>query len=77
MLGGISGKDAKLTTDESPERVAAVQRLSLAYLRSILYPEDPAWRDTRARPSPVKKRLRAGSTANKRRTPQRGPIGPA
>lgn len=42
-LGGISGYDAAETTDESPERVAAVQRLSWAYLRSALYPEDPAW----------------------------------
>jgi hypothetical protein len=31
------------TTDENPERVAAVQRLTWAYLRSALYPEDPAW----------------------------------
>ena len=42
-LGGIAGYDAAETTDESPERVAAVQRLSWAYLRSALYPEDPAW----------------------------------
>ena len=42
-LGGISGYDAAETTDESPERVAAVQRLTWAYLRSALYTEDPAW----------------------------------
>jgi fermentation-respiration switch protein FrsA (DUF1100 family) len=42
-LGGISGYDAAETTDESPERVAAVQRLTWAYLRSVLYPEDSAW----------------------------------
>ena len=42
-LGGISGYDAAETTDESPERVAAVQRLSWAYLRSALYPQDTAW----------------------------------
>ncbi len=42
-LGGISGFDAAETTDESPERVAAVQRLTWAYLRSALYPEDSAW----------------------------------
>ena len=43
LLGGISGWDAKETTDESPERVAAVQRLTWAYLRSALYPGDAAW----------------------------------
>jgi len=42
-LGGISGYDAAETTDESIERVAAVQRLTSAYLRTALYPEDPAW----------------------------------
>lgn len=42
-LGGVSGYDAGETTDESPERVAAVQRMTWAYLRSALYPEDPAW----------------------------------
>ncbi|RDW73433.1 platelet-activating factor acetylhydrolase plasma [Coleophoma cylindrospora] len=42
-LGGISGYDVAETTDESPERVAVVQRLTWAYLRSELYPEDPAW----------------------------------
>lgn len=43
VLGGISGYDAAETTDESPERVAAVERLIWAYLRSALYPEDAAW----------------------------------
>lgn len=43
MLGGITGYDAADTTDENPERVAVVQRLTWAYLRSTLYPEDPAW----------------------------------
>jgi pimeloyl-ACP methyl ester carboxylesterase len=43
LLGGVSGYDAAETTDENPERVAAVQRLTWAYLRSALYPEDPAW----------------------------------
>jgi len=42
-LGGVSGYDVAETTDESPERVAAVQRLTWAYLRSALYPEDSAW----------------------------------
>lgn len=42
-LGRISGYDAAECSDESPERVAVVQRLTWAYLRSALYPEDPAW----------------------------------
>lgn len=42
-LGGIAGYDAAETTDESPERVAVVQRMSWAWLRTALYPEDPAW----------------------------------
>lgn len=47
-LGGISGYDVAETTDENPERVAAVQRLTWAYLRTALYPEDPAWTVARA-----------------------------
>ena len=43
MLGGISGYSVTETTDENPERVAAVQRLTWAYLRSALYPGDTAW----------------------------------
>ena len=46
-LGGISGYDVAETTDENPERVSAVQRLTWAYLRSELYPEDPAWQVAR------------------------------
>ncbi|MEO3822583.1 chlorophyllase [Actinomadura sp. B10D3] len=42
-LGGISGYDVAETTDEDPERVAAVQHLTWSYLRSGLYPGDPAW----------------------------------
>lgn len=42
-LGGVAGYDVAETTDESIERVGAVQRLSRAYLRSALYPEDPIW----------------------------------
>ncbi|MGH8878246.1 MAG: alpha/beta hydrolase family protein [Stackebrandtia sp.] len=44
-LGGISGYDVAETTDENPQRVAAVQRLTAAYLRSEFYPEDPAWKE--------------------------------
>ncbi|ANN17276.1 chlorophyllase [Amycolatopsis orientalis] len=43
-LGGISGYDVAETTDENPERVAAVARLTSAYLRSEFFPGDPAWR---------------------------------
>lgn len=43
MLGGISGYLVRETTDENPERVAAVQRMTSAYLRTALYPGDPAW----------------------------------
>lgn len=46
-LGGVSGYDVAETTDENPERVAAVQRLSWAYLRTALYPGDPAWGEAR------------------------------
>ncbi|MFI2028154.1 alpha/beta hydrolase family protein [Streptomyces buecherae] len=42
-LGGVAGYDVAETTDESPERVSAVQRLTCAYLRSQLYAGDPAW----------------------------------
>jgi len=42
-LGGISGYTVTETTDESPERVALIQRLTWAYLRSALYPADPCW----------------------------------
>lgn len=42
-LGGISGYTVTQTTDEHPERVALIQRLTWAYLRSALYPEDRAW----------------------------------
>jgi len=48
ILGGISGYDAAETSDEDPERVATVARLTWAYLRSELYPEDPAWPLARA-----------------------------
>ncbi len=48
MLGGISGYDASETTDENPERVAAVRALIWAYLRTALYPDDSAWADATA-----------------------------
>ncbi|HBF85573.1 MAG TPA: chlorophyllase [Streptomyces sp.] len=43
-LGGVSGYDVAETTDEDPERVATVQRLTSAYLRSELHPGDTAWK---------------------------------
>ncbi|MGW4515486.1 alpha/beta hydrolase family protein [Streptomyces sp. NPDC004393] len=42
-LGGIPGYTVTETTDESPERVALIQRLTSAYLRSALDPQDPSW----------------------------------
>jgi fermentation-respiration switch protein FrsA (DUF1100 family) len=45
LLGGISGYLVTETSDENPERVAAVQELTWAYLRSAFYPEDRAWED--------------------------------
>jgi predicted dienelactone hydrolase len=42
-LGGIAGYDAKETDDEDADRLAVVQRLTWAYLRSALYADDPAW----------------------------------
>ena len=48
MLGGISGYLVTETTDENPERVAAVQRLTCAYLQSALDPGDGSWTAARA-----------------------------
>ncbi|AUA16407.1 alpha/beta fold hydrolase [Streptomyces sp. SID8382] len=42
-LGGVSGYDVAETTDENPERVSVVQRLTCAYLRTQLSPGDSAW----------------------------------
>jgi predicted dienelactone hydrolase len=46
-LGGVSGYDVAETTDENPERVAAVAQLTSAYLRTELCPGDPAWQAAR------------------------------
>ena len=48
LLGGVTGYDAAGTTDEDPERVAIIQRLSLAYLQSALYEGDPSWTEASA-----------------------------
>ena len=47
-LGGIAGYEAAETTDENPERVALLQRLSTAYLRSALDSSDTSWPDAQA-----------------------------
>jgi pimeloyl-ACP methyl ester carboxylesterase len=56
-LGGVAGYDAAETSDENPGRVAAVARLTWAYLRSELYPGDSAWQAARdaltAGPNPL------------------------
>jgi len=41
--GGIPRHEAAKTTDASPARLAAVQRLSAAYLRSRLDRDDGVW----------------------------------
>ncbi|WP_028476357.1 chlorophyllase [Nocardia sp. CNY236] len=42
-LGGVEGDKDAQTTDESPERVALVQRATLAYLRTALGLDNDAW----------------------------------
>lgn len=42
-FGGVSGWDAGETLDESPERLAAVQRMTWAYLKSQLLDGDESW----------------------------------
>ena len=47
-LGGVAGWDAGETTDESVERVAVVQRMTWAYLRSVLFEGDKSWEEAQA-----------------------------
>lgn len=47
-LGGIPGYEAAETTDEDPDRVATLQRLTWAFLRSALYPTDHSWEQAKA-----------------------------
>jgi pimeloyl-ACP methyl ester carboxylesterase len=42
-LGGIVGYEVAETTDESPERVAVIQRMTTAYLRTALGVDDESW----------------------------------
>src|SRR5258706_12888215 len=55
-LGGVAGYDLRETTDEKPERAAAVARLAWAYLWSALY-GNRAWQEAQkaltARANPV------------------------
>ncbi|MFD8275323.1 alpha/beta hydrolase family protein [Streptomyces flaveolus] len=44
-LGGIPGYEVAETTDENPARVALLQHLTTAYLRSALFPADDAWKE--------------------------------
>lgn len=42
-LGGIAGYEVKETTDENPERVELIQRVTWAYLRHALNIEHASW----------------------------------
>ena len=44
-LGGIAGYDALETDDADHDRLASVQRMTAAYLRSALTPGETAWAD--------------------------------
>ncbi|KAM0713287.1 hypothetical protein Q7P35_000739 [Cladosporium inversicolor] len=41
---GLSGYDSNETKNESPERVAVIQRLTAAYLRDVLYDGNFVWK---------------------------------
>jgi dienelactone hydrolase len=47
-LGGIVGYEVAETTDENPERVAVVQRMTTAYLRTALHVDETSWAAARA-----------------------------
>jgi dienelactone hydrolase len=47
-LGGIPGYEVAETTDESPERVAVLQRMSTAYLRTALHVDEESWTKARS-----------------------------
>ncbi|WP_439675001.1 alpha/beta hydrolase family protein [Embleya sp. MST-111070] len=46
-LGGIAGYEVRETTDENPERVALIQRVTLAYLRHALGIDDADWAEAK------------------------------
>jgi hypothetical protein len=47
IFGGISGYDARETSDENPDRVAFVCESILAYLQSALNPKDHSWEEAK------------------------------
>ena len=47
IFGGISGYDARETSDENPGRVAFVCQSILAYIRSAFDPNDSSWEQTK------------------------------
>jgi dienelactone hydrolase len=47
-LGGIVGDEVAETTDENPERVAVIQRMSTAYLQTALHVDENSWVAARA-----------------------------
>ncbi|MEG9246835.1 alpha/beta fold hydrolase [Arthrobacter sp. Soc17.1.1.1] len=47
-IGGIVGYEVAETTDENPERVAVVQRMTTAYLRTALQVDARSWDAARA-----------------------------
>jgi dienelactone hydrolase len=47
IFGGISGYDARETSDENPERVAFVCESILAYVRSTFDANDPSWENAK------------------------------
>ncbi|WP_157249127.1 alpha/beta hydrolase family protein [Nonomuraea typhae] len=47
-LGGIAGYEVAETTDENPARVALIQRLTSAFLRSAVHPDDTSWKEAAA-----------------------------
>jgi hypothetical protein len=44
----VGGYEVAETTDESLERVAAIRRMSAAYLRTALHIDENSWADARA-----------------------------
>jgi dienelactone hydrolase len=47
-LGGIVGYEVAETTDENPERVAVIQRMSTAYLQTALHVDESSWSAVRS-----------------------------
>lgn len=47
-LGGISNYEARETTDESPARITAVQKITTAFLKAILSGDEAPWKQVTA-----------------------------